>query len=230
MIVAQATGPLLDVGLQQKERVAELLLAKAHELALLESEGQRIGQQLAADPVGEDVKELAIAAQEARGQDRRPHGHVLAAELDRLLQGAGRAADPEPRVPEPVLEPLRDEAQVGRQLLAVQDEQIDVGMDRHLPPREAADGDRADALLEDSAPGNMNALGEVEEPANQAVGEIGVRLVHPAPGARAAVQGGQIPAYLREIATHRRHDRRLARVGLYREVGQERIDRGCPLH
>ena len=103
-------------------------------------------------------------------------------------------------------------------------------MDRHLPAREAPDRDHADALFEGSAAGDVKALGEVEESADQAVGEIGVRLVHPPPGARAAVESGQITAHLGEIAAHGGHDRGLARVGLARKIRQERIDRGCPLH
>ena len=223
MIVAQGPGALLHVRLQQEERLPVAHVTFVQDLQLLANEGFGVREELAPDRVGELVEELTVAAQVADREHRRAHRHVRPPHVDGVVDGAGRTSERHPGVPQPVLQPLRHRGDVRRELVAIDDEQVDVRVDRHLPAGIAPDGHHAERLADLTPLREEALLGHLEEPAHHPIREIGVGLVHDAAGLRSLVQNAQMLTDLLEVGAHGRRDRTVA-ILLGVDLLQETVD------
>ncbi len=144
--VAHAAGAVLEIGLQQEDRVAEpavtrlLLGAQArHEVV-----GRGLGDA-GAERVQELLAQLDVARQEARVQQRRRGGQIAGRQRQRLIVRADGVSGVDLGVPQRVKNRLGQRLHVGARRLAAQDQQVQVGERRQLGAPEAArreDGDR----------------------------------------------------------------------------------------
>ena len=172
-----------------------------------------VREQLAPDRVGELVIEDRIPGEEARVEDAGEDGVVGAREFERIRDGPRRAADREARVPEPELDPLGEPRHVRRDGAFVEQQQVDVRVDRHLAARVAADGEQRRARRHAAFLGEPLALGDAIEAPHQAIHQIGVEAVHARTGARSAMHLGEVLARRGEVAADRaQHVDRIAAV------------------
>ena len=202
VVVAQAAGALLQVRLEQEQGLAVLAVALRDRGALTLDEAGHVPQQVPAHRVDELVEQLGLSGQKARGEQRGGHGGVAAPELDALLDAARGAAQGDPGVPEPVLDALRDVRRHRRQLVPVQEQDVDVGAEGHLAPGVAPHGDQRRRLAELAAALVPARFAELDQLAQQAIDAVRVRLVHRAARRAALVARHQGGAQVLEVAAH----------------------------
>ena len=142
--IAQRTDALLEVWLQQVERVAEAIVARpllvgqlAHEVVGVAARRDHLAR--GALEVGDDVDVAGhVAGVEQRGRGRQ----IVARQLGRRARVAHRVADIEARVPQ------RIEHAVGQRLGPVElapgaeDDEVDVAVRADLPPPPPSGGDQ----------------------------------------------------------------------------------------
>ena len=158
MEIAEPAFALLDIGLEQKARIADPLvpMVALRELRLDEV-GTVILDDLASVGARQLIKELLVAPEEACLQKRRANGEIILRQLDALLHRARRVADLEAEIPEAIDEKLGHLLEIGRPLVVVQEEEIDVGAGRQLAATVAADRRNRDKLA-------GRRVGPMEEP------------------------------------------------------------------
>ena len=154
--VAQPARPVLEVRLEQKDRVAEaavtllLLGAQARHEVLrrrLRDAGPERGQEL--------VGQRAIAGQEARVEQRRRGRQVVGRQRQRLIVGPHRVPGVDLGVPQRVQDRLGQLLHVVAGRLGAQHQQVEIRKRRQLAAAEAAggeDGHRRLALRRPRAP------------------------------------------------------------------------------
>jgi len=98
----------------------------------------------------------------------------------------------------------------GVHVIAVQTQQVDVGVDAHLAARIATHRDHAELARPFAARVEVVRLGELEQAPHQPVDQVGVRLVHVATRRAGGVPRAQLFAGRGEIAARR--ERHLARA------------------
>ena len=144
--VAQPALRLLHVRLEQVERVAEPVAARAHlrELVREELVHLRLGEAVQLLPL-ELPEERAVAGEEAQVEQRGARRVVLRRELIAGAQVPDGVAHLELQVPERVEQPLARGLDEGVRLApAVQDEQVHVRERREVPPAVPAERDDRD--------------------------------------------------------------------------------------
>ena len=139
--------------------------------------------------IGEAMEELAIAAEVAGGEHGGSHRDVLATEIDRLLDRAGRTADRRARRPRASTACARHVLHVRCEFAAVEQQQVDIGVDGHLAAGVATDGDDRDTGLDAAGrAAKWISSAMLVEAADQPVREVRVRLVDDwRPGADASL-------------------------------------------
>ena len=150
----------------------------------------------------ETVEEHAAPHQESRRQHRGAHGALRPGELNGFVYGSGRAAHRDLRVPQPVLHPLGDGGDVGRELIPVQEEQIDIGVDAHLAARVAPPRHHTQFAWLPSPAAKIVFLGKAKESAHEAIDQIGMGLVDGAAAGAGCVQRAQVLPRLLQIRAH----------------------------
>ena len=209
VVIPERARSLLDVRLQQKEGFAVLTMPPFEQFGLLAHKGAHILKQLATNGIGKIVKKFAIPAEEARGEHGSPHGDIGAPHGQGILDGSSRAAHGQAGIPKPVLEALGDTCHVGTQLVPVDDQEIDVRVNRHFPAGEAPYRHHRDTRLQFPALGEDEFLCYREESADQAIRHVGVRFIDEAPRARLPMQALQVAPAGLEVGTNRRGNRAL---------------------
>ena len=140
-----------------------------------------------------------------------------------------RAAERHLRVPEPGLEPLRDRLHVRRHVLAVQEQQVDVGVDAHLAARVAARPRPRRTRSARSPPSfEVLRLGQLEQAPHQAdrSGPSAPRFTLRARLAR-RVERAQVLAPPRQVAARAAHAR--TSLGRWPQARARARDVGTPL-
>ncbi len=175
--IAQAAGPLLDIGLEVVGRVVEMVMPS---LLLLPLRGEELSARpdpLRAHGRTHGLEEIGRAREDARLHEIGCDGNVAGRLVDTVGDGASAVADLEPDIPEE-----RDE---GRDVLAValaprlveQDHEVDVGTGQQLAAAVAADGDERDrrgAWTHAAVPGPND---ELVDQSGAPVDELGGRRV-----------------------------------------------------
>ena len=140
--VAQPARPVLEVGFEKKDRVAEpavtrlLLGAQARHEVLrrgLGDPGPKRGQEL--------VGQRAIAGQEARVEQRRRGRQVVGRQRQRLVVGSYRVPGVDLGVPQRIQDRLGELLHVIAGRLGAQHQQIEIGERRQLAAAKAAGGE-----------------------------------------------------------------------------------------
>src|SRR6185437_11059517 len=145
--VAEPALALLDVGLDMVARIAELSMPRVAlgELRLDELAGALL-DDLGLEAALHLVKDLRVAPDVARLEQRRADRHVGARLAQAVLDPPRRLADLEAEIPQHVEHVLDDLLGVRRQLVRQQEEQVDIRARRQLAAAVAADGDDGEAL------------------------------------------------------------------------------------
>ena len=125
------------------------------------------------------VEQRPLAPQEARFEQARADLQVAAGEPQALVDRAGRLADLEAEIPQPVEQELDHLLGVRGALVGMQEQQIDVGMGRQLAAAVAADRDHREPL----ARGRVGhpehpPVREVEQAAQQRVDQAAAAVDH----------------------------------------------------
>ena len=126
VIIPKSSGSLFHVGLQQKERLPVGTVAFFQELCLFDDKTPHILQKFTANGVREVMEKFAITTEESGGQDRSANGDIFAPHRESVLDGPGGTAHRQAGIPEPILQVFGNGHHIGRQLIAVENEQIDV--------------------------------------------------------------------------------------------------------
>ena len=178
--VAQAALALLDVGLEQVAAVAGALVAGVAlgELGLDEHAVAAVDDVVLEAPL-ELGEQRLVAPQEARLEQARADLQVGAREPQALVERAGRLADLEAEIPQPVEQELDHLLGMRGALVGMQEQQVDVGVRRQLAAAVAADRSDHEAL----AGGRVGhaedaAVGEVEQAMQQHVDQAAAAEHH----------------------------------------------------
>ncbi|CAM5360045.1 hypothetical protein FALB51S_01567 [Frigidibacter albus] len=225
--VAQAALALLDVGFQHIALAALTAVAfGAFGQLGLDEFRPGAAEQLVAQPLVQFGRQPVVTGQEAVLQQGRADGDVLGAKAQAILHRAAGMADLQPHVPQHVEHGFDDAFGPAGDLPRGQEQQVHVGLRRHLGPAIAADGDHRQPL----------ALGRVRQRVQVAGGDveggadddIGKRCIGPHGGTGGAGMPGELSfdagrafAARRDQVLHRQRTRGHAR----RRVGQHGIQR-----
>ncbi len=174
--VAQAARSLLELRLEEKDRVAVALMAVAAlgELLAIEARGVLL-QHLGLHRLLEAGVEHVVAAQVAGVEQRRLHLQVLLRQAGAGADRAARVTDGETGVPERVEDALGDGLDVGVHPPRVEHEEIDVGLGVQLAPAVAPlRRDRA-AVVGEHVPARVLHRRGMKEELDQAIDRRGVR-------------------------------------------------------
>jgi len=173
--VAQAAGRLLDVGLADVGRGAELAVAL---LALGQRHRQELAEVLAVDVVAQDAAEAREESPVALDQPRLLHrgaaGEVGAGHGHAVLQRAQAVAHLQAEVPQRVEQLLHDPLHERRQLPVVDDHEVDVRRGVQLATSVAAQRDHHERNRRQPGPADVGH-DEPGERLHHAVDEAGVR-------------------------------------------------------
>ena len=157
--IAQAARAVLQIGLEQEDRVAEAAVAFLLLGAQARHEVLRRGLGDARAEGGQElVGQRPIAGQEARVEQRRRRRQIVGRQRQRLIVGAHGVPGVDLRVPQRIQDRLRQLLDVGARRLRAQHQQVEIGERRQLRAAEAAgreDRDRRLALG-DLAPGDVD--------------------------------------------------------------------------
>ena len=124
------------------------------------------------------MKEFAVPTQETCCQYCGSHGDVFEPEHNGLFDRSRRTPDPQSAVPQPILKPLRDVFDERRQMIAVENQEIDIRMNRHFSACITTYGNDGEMIpFHDAVTLEVDLLGETEEAPNHAIDQIGVGLV-----------------------------------------------------
>ena len=145
--IAQPALAFLDVGLEQIAAVAGALVAgiALGELGLHERSATA-GDRFALEALAKLGEQTGVAPQKARLEQIGADRQIGAGGAHAVVDRAGRLPDLQAEIPQPVQQELDHLLGVGRPLVRVQEQQIDVGVRRQLRAAIAADRDHRHAL------------------------------------------------------------------------------------
>ncbi len=146
-----------------------MALVALRELRHHESRGRSLEDRVV-QPLLQLAVEHLVAPEEARLQKSGADRHVGGSLADALLDGARGVADLEADIPERVEQILHHLLRIGRGLVGVEKQQVDVGERRQLAASVAADRDHRQMLAGGGVGGGIDRLGdEVVEGANELI-------------------------------------------------------------
>ena len=188
VIIAKRARTLLQVRLQQIQGITITDVAFFLSGYLFLDKLEWIGNEFLAKRILELVKQDSASRQEARCQNGRTDGHVAARQINGFTNRAGGGTDCQGSVPQPVLNALGDGGNVGRNLLPIQEQQVDIGADIHLATCIATGRHHAEPGNVFLASSEIDLFRELEQSSHQSVHQIRVGLVHLSTGGPTSMQ------------------------------------------
>ena len=194
MQVAQPAAAVLDVGLQQIQRVAVLPVAGAALPGLgLEERGAALADHVAGDRGAKLLGQGRIPADEPAVEQRGADFEVAVGVPQTLADVPHRVADLPARVHQAVVQALPDRLRVWRDLPVVQEQQVDVRVRAQFPAPVAAQCEDAAALVQAHVAARVQAGRRGEDVFHETVHERRMQM-HDVPSAvPAGVPLGQRP-------------------------------------
>ena len=217
VVVAKPAFSLFDVGLEKKQGLSEILMPLLHQLSLLLNEGRDILQQLAPHGVGKLMEELAVPAEKPTGEHRGADRDIRSTHGERIPDGAGRAPEFPSRIPQPILQPLGHGRHIRRKLVSIQDQEIQIRMNRHLPTRKPTHRDDAEIVIQNATLHENTLFTQRKKTADQPIHEVGIALIDSPAGTGFTMQFGQVLAHKTQTFPHQAGDNPIRLGGIARK-------------